>query len=328
MQEQRCPLDDVLDLLRVRGALMANLRGSGTWGLKIPRTPRATLHVVTAGTCWVRVSGEAPRELLAGDLVLLPTGAAHVLSSDPAAATRAWTSVAKEQSGNPAHECVVGGGGNSTHAICAGFSYDHDVAQPLLSLLPPMLFMSGQAVTDDNPVQSTVRVLRHELNTRSSGSNTVIDRLIDVLFVQVIRAWSRDERSAGTSWLHALRDPLVARALAVMHARPATPWTIDALAREVSMSRATLTRRFTTLVGEPPLAYLTRWRMDLAARQLRETTNAVSSIAHGVGYTSEFAFSRAFTRLRGVAPGRYRTEARRQSLRPSSSQRRSTSRST
>lgn len=311
--DERCPLDDVLDLLRVRGTVMANLRGSGTWGIRLPRTSRATLHAVTAGTCWVRAPGEAPRELLAGDLVLLPTGAAHIVASDPAAATRAWASVAKEQSGNPAHECVVGNGGSSTHAICAGFAYDHDVAQPLLSLLPPMLFWSGQTVTEDNPVQATLRVLRHELNTRSSGSRTVADRLMDVLFVQLIRAWSRDERGAGTSWLHALRDPIVARALAVMHARPATPWTIDALAREVSLSRATLTRRFTKLVGEPPLAYLTRWRMDLAARQLRETGNAVSIIAHGVGYTSEFAFSRAFTRLRGVAPGRYRAEARRQS---------------
>ena len=308
--EERCPLDDVLDLLRVRGSVMANLRGSGTWGLKLPRTSRATLHAVTAGACWVRVAGEVPRELLAGDLVLLPTGAAHIVASDPAATTRSWASVAKDQSRNPAHECVVGGGGRSTHAICAGFTYDHDVAQPLLSLLPPMLFLSGQTVTDENPVQSTLRVLRHELNARSSGSATVIDRLIDVLFVQVIRAWSRDERGAATSWLQALRDPVVARALAVMHARPATPWTIDALAREVSVSRATLTRRFATLVGEPPLAYLTRWRMDLAARQLRETANAVSSIAHGVGYTSEFAFSRAFTRLRGVAPGRYRAKVR------------------
>ena len=311
--EQRCPLDDVLDLLRVRGALMANLRGSGTWGLKLPRTSRASLHAVTAGACWVRTAGEAPRELHAGDLVLLPTGAPHVLASDPAAATRSWASVAKEQSRNPAHECVVGGGGSSTHAICAGFEYDHDVAQPLLSLLPPMLFLSGQIVTDDSPAQTTLRMLRHELNAQSSGSGTVINRLIDVLFVQVIRAWSREDRGAGTSWLHALRDPLVARALAVMHARPATPWTIDALAREVSVSRATFTRRFTQLVGEPPLAYLTRWRMELAARQLRETANAVGSIAHGVGYTSEFAFSRAFTRLRGVAPGRYRAEVRRRS---------------
>ena len=311
--EERCPLDDVLDLLRVRGAMMANLRGSGRWGLRVPRTARATLHAVTAGTCWVRAAGEAPRELLAGDLVLLPTGAPHIVASDPTAMTRSWASVAKEQSTNPAHECVVGGGGSSTHVICAGFTYDHDVAQPLLSLLPPLLVLSGQTVSDENPVQATLRVLRHELNTRSSGSNTVIDRLIDVLFVQVIRAWSRDGRGTGTSWLHALRDPVVARALAVLHARPAAPWTIDALAREVSLSRATLTRRFTKLVGEPPLAYLTRWRMDLAARQLRESGDAVSSIAHGVGYTSEFAFSRAFTRLRGIAPGRYRAEVRRRS---------------
>jgi transcriptional regulator GlxA family with amidase domain len=138
----------------------------------------------------------------------------------------------------------------------------------------------------------------------------VIDRLIDVLFVQVIRAWLGTENSSGTSWLQALRDPTIGRALSVLHANPAAPWTIEILAHEVNLSRATLTRRFSTLVGEPPLSYLTRWRMELAARHLRQTDQAVSTIAHHVGYASEFAFSRAFSRLRGLPPGRYRTELR------------------
>ena len=308
--ERRCPLDDVLDVLRVRGAVMANVRAQGPWGLRIPRVTRATLHAVTVGSCWVRIGNARPRELLPGDVVLLPTGAAHSLASDPTAATRSWDAVAREQAGNPAHECVLGSSGSSTQVICAGFEYDHDVAQPLLSLLPPVLYLSGQTMPDASAVQATLRVLRHELANRSAGSGTVIDRLIDILFVQVIRAWAGSEDTAGTSWLQAMRDPIIARALSYLHARPAAPWTIDALASEVSLSRATLTRRFTTLVGEPPLSYLTRWRMDLAARQLRDTGDAVSAIARRVGYTSEFAFSRAFARLRGLPPGRYRTELR------------------
>ena len=311
--EQRCPLDDVLDVLRVRGAVMANLRARAPWGIRLPGTPRPTLHAVTVGACWVRVTGERPRELLAGDVVLLATGAAHVLASDPSGATRTWGSVAKKQARDPARECLLGGSGSSSHLICAGFEYDHDVAQPLLSLLPPVLFLSGHATPEGGAVQATLRVLRHELTARSSGAGTVIDRLIDVLFVQVIRAWASREDGTGSSWLQALRDPSIARALSVMHARPGAAWTIDALAREVSLSRATLTRRFTTLVGEPPLSYLTRWRMDLAARHLRETGDAVSAIAHRVGYTSEFAFSRAFSRLRGLPPGRYRAQHRRRS---------------
>ena len=308
----RCPLDDVLDLLRVRGAVMANVRARGPWGISLPPVSRATLHAVTAGVCWVRVKGRPPIEQLPGDVVLLPTGAAHIVASAPAGATRTWRKVVAEQPGDPAHDCVfeAPGGGSSTHVICGGYEYDHEVAQPLLSLMPPVLFLSGRDMPEGSPVQATLRVLRHELAARSSGSATVIDRLLDVLFVQVIRAWLGTEDHSGRSWLQALRDPTIGRALSVLHADPAAPWTIETLAREVSLSRATLTRRFSSLVGEPPLSYLTRWRMELAARHLRETDKSVSTIARHVGYTSEFAFSRAFSRLRGLPPGRYRTELR------------------
>ena len=310
--EIRCPLDDVLDLLRVRGAVMANLRARGPWGMSLPPTPKATLHAVTAGACWVRVKGHPPIEQLPGDVVLLPTGAPHIVASAPTGPTRTWNKVAGRQAGNPAHECVFEGSdrGSSTHVICAGFEYDHEVAQPLLSLMPPVLLLSEREMTEGSPVQATLRILRHELAARTSGSATVIDRLIDVLFVQVIRAWLGAEGHSGASWLQALRDPTIGRALSILHAHPATPWTIESLASEVNLSRATLTRRFSALVGEPPLSYLTRWRMELAARHLRETDKAVSAIGRQVGYTSEFAFSRAFSRLRGVAPSRYRAELR------------------
>ena len=310
--EIRCPLDDVLDVLRVRGAVLATRRARGRWGISLPVTPKATLHAVTAGVCWVRVEGQPPIQQLPGDVVLLATGAAHIVASGPAGPTRTWGRVAEAQSGNPAHECVLEGSGkgSSTHVICAGFEYDHEVAQPLLSLMPPVLFLSGQEQPEGSPVQATLHVLRHELAARTSGSATVIDRLIDVLFVQVIRAWLGTGDHSETSWLQALRDPSIGRALAVLHADPAAPWTIETLAREVSLSRATLTRRFSSLVGETPLAYLTRWRMELAARHLRETDKAVSTIARRVGYGSEVAFSRAFSRLRGLPPGRYRAELR------------------
>src|SRR3954464_6101110 len=128
--EIRCPLDDVLDVLRVRGAVMANLRARGPWGISLPRTPKATLHAVTAGSCWVRVKGQPPIEQLPGDVVLLPTGAAHIVASASAGPTRTWSKVVDQQAGNPAHECIFDGpgGGRSTHVICAGFEYDHDVA--------------------------------------------------------------------------------------------------------------------------------------------------------------------------------------------------------
>ncbi len=308
--EERCPLDDVLNLLRVRGALMANLRAHAPWGRRLSQAPGATFHAVTAGSCWVRMTGHAPLELLAGDVALLPTGAAHVIASDRTGPARPWDRAAKARERNAAGEIILAGPGNSAQIICAAYDYDHDVAHPLLSLLPAVVVVSGPAVADGTPVAATVRLLRHELTSGAAGRGTIIDRLIDVLFVHLIRAWIVNRDEQPNSWLGALRDPIVARALTAMHSAPAMPWTIDALAREVSLSRATLTRRFTTLVGEAPLSYLTRWRMDLAAAQLRDTNDAVSVIAHRVGYTSEFAFSRAFSRVRGQPPGRYRTEIR------------------
>jgi len=308
----RSALDDVLDMLRVRGAVMANLRARGQWGIGIPPTPKATLHAVTTGECWVHVNGRAPLQQRPGDVVLLPTGAAHVIASAPGTPSRPWHKVAAGQAHDPAHECVLDGPGEGgqTHVICAGFEYDHEVAQPLLSLMPPLLLLTGPAVAEGSPVYATLGILGHELAARTPGSATVIDRLIDVLFVQVIRSWLGTEADSDRSWLQALRDPTIGRALSLLHANPAEPWTIDTLAREVSLSRATLTRRFSALVGEPPLSYLTRWRMDLAARYLRETDRAVSTIARDVGYTSEFAFSRAFSRLRGMPPGGYRHTVR------------------
>jgi hypothetical protein len=200
--------------------------------------------------------------------------AAHIVASAPGGPTRPWTRVAAHQADDPSHECIIDGigGGSSTHVICAGFEHDHEVTQPLLSLMPPVLFLSGQGAPDGGPVQATLRVLRHELAARTSGSGTVIDRLLDVLFVQVIRSWLGADGHAGASWLQALRDPTIGRALSILHANPAAPWTIESLARAVNLSRATLTRRFSSLVGEAPLSYLTRWRMELAARPCARPT--------------------------------------------------------
>ena len=237
-------------------------------------------------------------------------GSAHIIASDRDGPSRSWDRVAKAQARNTAGEIILSGKGGSTHLICAAYDYDREVAHPLLSLLPSLLFVPRADIPDGGAVQTTLRLLGHELTARAAGAAAIVDRLIDVLFVHVIRAWIAAQRDQGSSWLLALRDTNVARVLAIMHANPAASWTIETLAREANLSRATLTRRFTTLVGESPLAYLTRWRMDLAARDLRETADAVGAIAHRVGYESEFAFSRAFSRARGRPPGRYRAEMR------------------
>jgi transcriptional regulator GlxA family with amidase domain len=154
-------------------------------------------------------------------------------------------------------------------------------------------------------------MLTAELAGDRHGSATAVDRLMDVLLIQILRAWlTRPEATAGASWLAGLRDPVTTAALNRLHTEPARPWTGHSLARSVGVSRATLTRRFSQTVGQAPLTYLTRWRMDLAAQALRDTDRPVEAVGRDVGYTSAFAFNRAFSRAYGTPPGRYRHAAR------------------
>ena len=211
---------------------------------------------------------------------------------------------------------IIQGPGAGTRMLCAAYDYDHEVAHPLMSQLPPMLYVPAGMPGDDGAVAATLRLLALELGGRPPGSRAAVGRLIDVLLIHVMRAWLRiQEDDATDGWLLALRDPVVARAMNAIHQRPREPWTIESLAREVSVSRATLARRFAHLVGETPPEYLTRWRMDLAAQRLRDTDDTVAAIAAAVGYRSEYSFSRAFTRHRGLAPGRYRRHSPRTSAR-------------
>ena len=302
------PLADVLDISRVRGALLAHVRAAAPWGLALPQSDGASFHALTSGTAWLRVDGAEPVQLMPGDVLLLPTGRPHRLSSAPDGRCRPFDRVAKERLMTPEGELRLDGPGAVTTFVCAGYEYDHEVAQPLLSLLPPVLHVPAEPVAGAR-IATTVGLLAGELGAGDAGARAAVARLIDLLLIQVVRAWSARAEDAAPSWLHALRDPIIARALAVLHERPAEPWTIARLAAEVHVSRATLARRFTELVGEPPLSYLTRWRMDVAARRLRDGDEPVEAIARAVGYRSEYAFNRAFRRHRGRPPGRYRRAA-------------------
>ena len=306
--EQMDPLADVMELSRVRGAMLANVRACAPWGLALPQSSGASFHALTSGTAWLRVEGAAELQLMPGDLLLLPTGITHRLSSTPDGRCRPFDRTVKEQLMTADGDLLLAGPGAATTFVCAGYDYDHDVAQSLLSLLPAVLHVPADPVAGSQ-ISALVSLLAGELGTRDAGARAAVARLIDLLLIHAVRAWSASADGEPPSWLRALHDPIVARALAALHARPDEPWTIESLAAEVHLSRATLARRFTELVGEPPLTYLTRWRMDLAARRLKDTTDPVETIARGVGYTSEYAFNRAFSRHRGQPPGRYRRAA-------------------
>lgn len=302
-------LTDVLDVTRISGSVLAHVHAHEPWGLDLTLEKGAAFHAVTAGSVWLEVEGEPAQQLMPGDVVLLPTpGLRHLLVSAPGVAARRYAADLQAELGTAAGDLVIPGPGSPSRFLCAGFSYDHELAHPLLSLLPPVLHVSPADEGPDTPLQSTLRLLMGELSRHQIGSEAAVERLIEVLFVHVIRSWLATTSADSTppSWLTGLRDAVVARALGLLHSEPERAWTINELAAAVHVSRSTLVRRFNDLVGEPPAAYLTRWRMELAARLLRDSEQSVGRISHRVGYTSEHAFSRAFTKQRGEPPGRYR----------------------
>lgn len=302
------PLADVLALAQVQGTVAATVDAGEAWGLDIVDVPGAAFHAITTGTAWLRLTGRTPIHLMPGDVVLLPTGAEHSIASDPAQALEPFDHAAAERAMANGGRLTLGEGPPHTRILCASYRHDPTVMAPLLALLSTVVHL--RPGPDGEPMDSLVRLLAREINTPRAGATTVLNRLLDVVLVHIVRAWldAPEAEHMPASWLRALRDPVTAAALTALHADPARSWTLDALAREAATSRATLARRFPNLVGDTPTGYLTRWRMDLAAQRLRTTTDPIGPIARSVGYTSEYAFNRAFARTTGLAPGRYRAQ--------------------
>ncbi len=316
----RTILDD-MDLLAetlavggVRGAAGARIEASGAWGILWHRIAGAAFYAVTCGTAWLDVAGHPPRQLMPGDVVLLPNGSEHTLRSAPEAPIIPQLCTAAERARKCGGVLRLGSGDVQTHILGASYDYDPAVSIQVLATLPELVHI--RADHGGGGLDDTVRLLSRELARPQIATEFVLNRLVDILLVQLLRAW-RTEKPAETrgTWLGVLGDPLISVALVKIHEAPAKPWTTDVLAAELVTSRSTLTRRFRETTGRTPGEYLTQWRMDLAAVRLRDTDDTVDTIARSVGYTSVYAFSRAFRRARRQAPGQYRASAR-EALKP------------
>jgi AraC-like DNA-binding protein len=300
----------VLATAGVRGVIAATLNAAAPWGLGMDRVAGAAFHAVVEGTAWLSLPGRQEIRLLPGDVVLLPAGTAHVLASAPDAGTVPFDRDAAQRALAAGEELHVGCGDPQTRILCASYQQDPAITLPLLRLLPELLHIT--AARASTSLHSTLQLLAQETHQPAPGSAAVLDRIVDILFIQVLRTWlaASDLGPHGPSWLSALTDPVAGPALAALHAEPGNDWTVASLAAATGVSRATLARRFPAAVGATPAAHLTRWRMDLAAQRLRDSDVTVAAIARSLGYTSEFAFSRAFNRSRGIPPGRYRAASR------------------
>jgi AraC-like DNA-binding protein len=302
-------LAEVLAVSGVRGTVGTRVDAAADWAWWFPQAPSAAFHAVTAGTMWVELPGQEPMQLMPGDVLLLPGGSAHALAGHREGLERARRGESDSYVRTGAGTVRLGEGPTRTHVLCAHYAHDPAVATQVLETLPEVVHLradhAGGALDD------TVRLLAREMAEPQLATNVVVDRLVDILLVQLLRAWLDGEQPVGDGcWMRVLGDPVVGTAIAKLHEDPARAWTTEALASEVSVSRATLARRFPELLGETPAAYLTRWRMDLAALRLRDTDDPLETVAQAVGYTSVHAFSRAFSRARGEAPGRFRVTAR------------------
>ena len=308
-------LADVLAVSGVRGTVAARIEAGEEWGWWAAESEGAAFHAVTAGTAWLGVPGEPAVRLMPGDVVLLPTGVAHTLASDPGITPSLEHQVdAEDLPRSPGGAVQLGAGPAATHILCAHYEHDPAVSMQVLKLLPEVVHIRG--TSDGGALGDTVRLLGRELACPQVASAVVLDRLVDILLVQLLRAWlAAGPEQPEVSWLRVLGDPVVGAAVSRLHEEPDRAWTTASLAKEIAVSRATLSRRFPAVVGDTPSAYLTRWRMDLAARRLRDTDDPLDAIARSVGYTSVYAFSRAFSRARSEPPGRYRVAARAPALR-------------
>lgn len=329
-------LSDLLRAVRFRGALFYYVEGTSPWVAEAPAAceiapailPGAEhmieFHGVVKGSCWGAIAGETAVRVREGDVILFPQGDPHVMSSGPG--MRA-PSVDKSFFFSPRPPQLpyslslrdaevttarLDGGGHERATIACGFlGLDAKPFNPALSALPRVLHVPGKTLGADSWVGTFLKSVVAESNRRRPGGEAVLERMSEMLFVEVLRRHIDALPPEETGWLAGMRDAAVGRALALLHEKPAKAWTLEGLSGEIGLSRSAFHERFVHLIGLPPMQYLTRWRMQLASGLLRDTDAKHLEIALDIGYDSEAAFSRAFKREVGVSPAEWRRGQRR-----------------
>ena len=293
-------LNGWLKAVRADGLVLVRTRVAGPWGFKVEPRNAVVFHFVAEGRAFVRQGDAEPMQLDAGELVLFPRGSAHEVAHSKRGKAMPLDTFLAMRDG------VEDRDAKATTLICGQFNMNQHLALPALRALPQAVLLRAGIEPGSSPLSDTLRMLRDEVEMPNFGNHIVVRNLLSSLFVYFMREWADAASPAENDWFSALRSPQMTRVLARIHESPEHAWTLDELAKEAALSRATFARNFCALVGEPPHQYLTRWRMGIAAQLLEETELLLGEIATRVGYKSEFSFSRAFKQARGVAPTQYR----------------------
>jgi len=300
-------IDNLLHSIRFRSSAYFRPELRAPWGFSID-VGGPTFHIVSHGKCWIEVKGVAkPVQLSAGDFVVMPRCDSHIVRDFPTTPVVDYFDFLKGRAPDKQGAFSAGGGGSVARLVCGGMQSENGATDPLLAVLPPLINFKGGGEDAAPGVRVTVSHIFEELGSGRSGSAAVVTRLADILFMQIVRAYL-DENidTAESGWLAALRDRQIGRALVLLHDKPHQPWTVAELADRVALSRSAFADKFTKLVGEAPLRYLTRLRLNAAAARLRSGNEKLSVIAAAAGYESMPAFAKAFKRHLGVTPGEYR----------------------
>ena len=330
-------LSDVLRVVRLSGAVFFVAEFSSPWAVESP--PSKTLaplimpsaecftifHVLVEGSCWVKVKGEPPMRMESGDVVVVPQGDEHLMGSDLALKPTPMR-VLVPVLPRPGMAPVMGGGGGEVARFVCGYLHCDQKFNPLFGALPRLMCVRNregdvvvESVGSAKPslgrtvpfhagmwLNTTLYYLIKEAQAEDSSSQLILGRLTELMFVEVLRRYMEELAPGQKGWLAALKDPSVSRAIKLLHAHPARAWTVEDLARDAGVSRSALAARFTGLIGESPMRYLTNWRIHLAKQLLCEGHHSMANVAERVGYESEYAFNRAFKRQVGEPPAAWR----------------------
>jgi AraC-like DNA-binding protein len=309
-------LADVLRAVRLTGSVYMMAFLSAPFDLLAPSEFDATsplgrlrhisiFHLIAGGACNIQFASGETRRLHAGDIVLIPLGGQHRMwdgEAETAVATNLFAP-------GPFKDCWAinhGGGGEETRMVCGWVESSEFLFTPIFRSLPPFII---ERLGDDElsaVMTSTVRNILELAKAAAPGSELILGRLMETLFIEVLRRHASQLPSDASGWFAALKDPIVTRVMRMVHAEPAKHWTVELLARESGTSRTVLAERFQSVMGRAPIEYVTSWRMQLAADRIRNGRDSIAVVAADVGYESEAAFNRAFKRVTGLTPGRWR----------------------
>lgn len=313
-------LSDVLRTIRLSGGAFLQAEFTAPWCISSSVEPQdcapfllepkeiILYHFVVDGSLLVQVPGTAAVTAAAGQVIILPRNEEHRLGSRLDLPLVRGVDLVTRSPSDGWMRVAHGGGGEATRIICGFLGYDAGQGNPLIAALPSVLILDLRRGVSAW-IESTFRFAAEQIADGRAGSETVIAKLSELLFVEAVRAYLDTLPVEQTGWLAGLKDPFVGRCLGLLHGRVAEPWSLDALSREVGLSRSALAERFVRLLGEPPMHYLTRWRMQVAARHLQGSQLTIGRVAEVVGYESESAFNRAFKRAFGHPPAFWRANA-------------------